>query len=113
MESIVAKNPGTQLEEWVLQELKSFYEDARRTKGSGSVNDEGDVHAGPFVVEVKDRPTQKSMSVTEGVWKKIKASARRMGKLPLVVSRTRNETFVTMRWELFDQLLTDARNDQA
>jgi len=108
----VAKNPGIQLEEWVLQELKFFYSEARRTKGSGSVNDEGDVHAGPYVIEVKDRPTQKSLSISEVVWKKVNASARRVGKVPLVVSRTRNETFVTMRWQHYEQLLIDGRNDQ-
>ena len=111
--TLVAKNLGIKLEEWVLQELGFFYPEARRTKGSGSVNDEGDVHAGPYIIEVKDRPHQRSLSVTETVWLKINAAAQREGKLPLVVSRTRNEIYVTMRWIEFEQLLIDGRIDKA
>jgi hypothetical protein len=104
------RNPGIKLEEWVKAQLKEYYSDATRTKASGALSDEGDVRAGPFELECKDNPNKKSISVTETVWLRTAAAARRTGKMPLVVNKTKHGTFVTMPWYVLDQLLEDSHD---
>lgn len=95
----MAKNPGSKFEHWVLNQLKSLYEDAHRRKGSGSVHGLGDVTAGPYEIECKDNPDQQSISVTEKDWKRTVKAARDAGlKIPIFINKNRNGEFVTMRW---------------
>ena len=107
----MAKNPGIRLEEWVRLSLLPYYPDAKRTKASGALHNEGDVCAGPFVIEAKDRPSQKSISITGSVWRKVKAAASRVGKMALVVNHTADGYFVTMGWNAFHNLLFEARQN--
>lgn len=104
----MAKNPGTKFEEWVKQELLELYPDSKRTKGSGSVNADGDVQAGPFEVECKDNPSQKSVSITEATWVHTASAARRNGKIPLVVNRNATGDFVSLRWQDFINIITES-----
>jgi hypothetical protein len=104
----MAQNPGTRFEQWVKQELAELYSDSRRTKGSGSVNADGDVQAGPFEVECKDNPSQKSVSITCDTWNHTAAAARRNGRIPLVVNKNAHGTYVSLRWQDFMNIITEA-----
>ena len=104
----MAKNPGTKFEEWVLQELQRFYPDAKRRKASGAVHGQGDVVAGPFEVECKDNPDQKSISITEKDWKHTEKAADKEGRMPLFFNKNKHGVFVTLKFNSFDTLLRDA-----
>jgi hypothetical protein len=103
----MAKNPGIPFEEWVKGELGELYPDARRIKGSGSVNADGDIQAGPFEVECKDNPSRKSVAISSGTWVHTLAAARRNGKIPLVANRVATGTFVSLRWSDFVNILRE------
>lgn len=107
------KNPGIKLEEFVKAELAQVYGAAKRRKGSGSVHGQGDVCAGPFEIECKDYPSKKSVTVTETMWLKITAAARKEGRIPLVINQTQHGKFVTMSWTFFTMLLHNAVEGEA
>ncbi len=94
------KNPGIRLEEYIREDLQSLYKDTKRRPGSGNVHGDGDVTAGPFEIECKDRPTQRSISIAQKDWKRTIEAARRAGcKIPAFINRNLNGIFVTLRWE--------------
>jgi hypothetical protein len=102
------KNPGIKFEEFVRAELANIYGAAKRRKASGSVHGQGDVCAGPFEIECKDYPSKKTVTVTETMWLKVTAAARKEGRIPLVVNQTQQGKFVTMSWTFFTMLLHNA-----
>ena len=63
------------------------------------------------MIEAKDRPSQKSISITGSVWRKVKAAASRVGKMALIVNHSADDYFVTMGWNTFHTLLSEARQN--
>lgn len=106
----MARNPGKRFEKWIVGEFQRHYkpEDVRETKGSGNVHGDGDVEAGPWTIEAKDNPDQKSISIPEDDWKKIEAAAGKTGRMPLFFNKNKHGVFVTMKWLHFEQLLSEA-----
>jgi hypothetical protein len=102
------KNPGTKFEEWVVEVLRKFYADAKRTKASGAVHEECDVRAGPFDIECKDNPNQKSVSISSTTLRKIRKSAGLRGRKAAVFNRMNEGIWVTLEITDFAQLLKEA-----
>lgn len=109
----MAKNPGIKFEERVLGHLKPYYPEAQRRKGSGSVHGMGDVVAGPFEIECKDNPDQKSISIVEKDWRHTARAARSEGRIPLFVNHNTLGEFVTLRLtDFIDLLESSIRGEQ-
>jgi hypothetical protein len=101
----LAKNPGIKFEEWLVAKLDPYFGDARRTKASGATWGTGDVLAGPLEIEAKDRPSQKSVSITQTVLERNEEAARNSGRTPLMANRCQAGTYITMRWEDYEIML--------
>ena len=108
----MARNPGIKFETFILNAMQEYYPEASRRKGSGSVHGLGDVCAGPFEIECKDNPSQKSISITEKDWKHTAAAARSEGKIPLFCNKNTNGVFLTMPWVSFLVLLQNSINGE-
>lgn len=102
----MAKNPGNKFEEWIVSSLEQYFQDARRTKASGSVWKSGDVQAGPYEIEAKDRPSQKSVSISQAVLERTEDAAKSSGRIPLVANRNEIGTYVTVRWNDFVDMVS-------
>ncbi len=104
-ENSLAKNPGTKYEEWLVATLQPYFDDAKRTKASGSVWGSGDVIAGPFEIEAKDRPSQISVTISQDTLTRTEDAAKKGGRTPIVANRCQTGNYITMRWQDFESLI--------
>lgn len=101
----MVKNPGTKYEEWIASTLGQYFPDARRTKASGATWGSGDVQAGPLEIEAKDRPTQKSVTISKETLKRTEEAAKNRGATPIIANRCQVGNYVTLRWIDFENML--------
>jgi hypothetical protein len=96
------KEKGTQLEAWVLEQLKPIDKYARLSRASGASNDIGDVVASAFFIECKNW-NRECVTLSMKVWNHlINQLPINTPKVPIYVYQNKNgKKFVIMEAEDF------------
>lgn len=102
------------LESWVVEQLKSLDNKARRTRGSGCGNEIGDISNKLLYVECKMKHGNANIIVEfENEWLHLERQLPiSTEKIQIVVTENKyGKKFVTLKAEDFFDLLKEAKND--
>ena len=95
-----------ELEAYVTRVLSTVYPDARQTNNSGAVSANGDVLAGPWLIECKGTSRQSIHLSHEHIAKSEKQAWRQRREWLMVHSNVCGDTLVTMDFHLFVEIIS-------